>query len=664
MSAAEQSSYSSKSRSLRLALSGISGKVHAISADISEGVSWLFFADIVFMSEEVIAPQKLIGSNAQVEFIFPLSGSKEGICRTINGVVTEIEFQSTSQQGWQQCRIVVRPALWRLSQSSDHRIWQLMSAVDVAETLIREYSLPSAQLRLQQQVPVVEYSVQYGETDLDYMIRRLEAAGLFWWFYHANGQDKLCIGDQASSWIAATDWPDATSAFYVDSQPNRQAQIYQWQKTFRYVPAAHAGGDWNFEMPDAAIMAQVPSLVHCADRASKERFAFPSGAQTAEAAERLQKLNMQAEEARYCTIEGQSTVHVLAPARVFRPKFVHGEMLPDHVITDIVHHISAAAPVSGKQVPSYYNSFTAIPATVPLTPQRTHAKLPIETMQTAIVAGPEKEQIHCDKYGRVKLWFPWDRRAKKDGSDTCWVRVAQIWGGSNYGAQIIPRVGTEVVVSFLNGSPDHPVITGTVANPQTMPAYTLPDIKSRLTLRSQSYKGEGFNELSLEDTAGEENFFTCAQKERTETVGGSDTSRITQHQVMQAGGNQIYSVTGNYKIETGGSMHIAVGENGAGAKSVFESLSDLNRKTTKLLDQGAELASGAGRIGLKALADALRGNQLGFWSQNAIQKKNDYLKNNAGLDAGKKLAELGTALGADLGSAFDGAGEHHTIIRG
>jgi type VI secretion system secreted protein VgrG len=662
MPAADQSDYSSKNRCLRLTLSGISGELHAISAEISEGVNQLFRADVVFTSHAEIDPQKLIGSKAQAEFIFAMTGDKDSTSHTINGVVTEIEFQSASQRGGRQCRIVIQPALWRLSQSSDHRIWQQMSAVDVVETLIREYNLPSAEFRVQQQVPVVEYSVQYGETDFDYLIRRLEIAGLFWWFLHEQDQHKLCIGDQASSWIAGRDWPDATTSFYLNNRQVTQDLIYRWQETFRYVPRARAGADWNFEMPDKAITAQVPSLIHCADAVDKELFSYPAGAQTAEEAEHLQKLHMQADEAQYCAIEGQSTVHVLAPARIFTPAFAQGGQLPDHVITGVVHHISAAAPVSGEQTPFYYNHFTAIPADVALIPQCKQTSPHIETTQIAVVAGPEKEQIHCDKYGRVKLWFPWDRRAKKDGSDTCWIRCAQIWSGANYGAQIIPRVGTEVVVSFLNGNPDHPVIMGTVANPQTMPAYTLPDIKSRLTLRSQSYKGDGFNELSLEDTAGEENFFTSAQKERTETVGGSDYSRIALHQIQQTGGHQAQSIAGNYKTEAAGSVHLAVGGSGADAEKIFGNLSDLNSKTAKLLDQGAGLASGAGRDGMKALAKALRGKKLGFWSQDATQKQSDFLKNDAGLDAGKKLAELGTKLGEDVGKAFEDRGEHHTII--
>lgn len=665
MFAEMQSTYSSDSRCLRLTVPGLSGEFHAVCAEIHEYVNQLFRAEIEFTSFEEIHPEKLIGRNVEIEFSFSTSVSPETsarpVSRYLNGIVTQLQFQSPDTQKPRHCRIVVQPDLWRLSQSSDHRIWQHMSAVDVAGALIKEYNQSSPEFRLQTQPSVVEYSVQYGETDFEYMVRRLEEAGLFWWFHHDKGRCRFCIGDRPASWMRAQEWADGTASFFLNNRQNGREHIFSWQEAFQYVPRSRAGADWNFEMPNAAITTQVPSLIQQADSSGKGFFSYPVGVQTNEEAENRQKLLLLADEAQYCMIDGRSTVHLLAPGRMFTPAYLKGGQMPDHVIIGITHYISAAAPSSGEQNPVYHNRFTAIPANIPLIPHNKRAAPHIETTQIAVVAGPDNEQIHCDKYGRVKLWFPWDRKAKKDGSDTCWIRVAQIWGGSGWGAQIIPRVGTEVVVSFLNGNPDKPVVTGVVANPQTMPAYKLPDYKTRLTIRSQSYKAEGFNEISLEDAAGEEHFFIAAQKEKTELTGGSHMSRAAQHAINAIGGNQSHRTGGSSKTETAGSVHIAVGADGADARKVFNDLSALNRKTTELLDQGAGLSSGNGADGLKALAQALRTQKLGFWSPDGLQKQNDYLKDD-GLNAGKTLAELGVELGKDINQAFQGTGEHHTII--
>ncbi|WP_439271944.1 type VI secretion system Vgr family protein [Pseudochrobactrum sp. HB0163] len=666
MSAVQQDDYSAKDRCLRLEIAAIAGEIHADQAEITEQVNNLYCADVTFSCDEDIVPQEIIGSKAEIIFACAVAGEKNTTCRSLDGIITKIRMLSASGQGGRQYSVQLRPALWRLGQVPDYRIWQHMSAVDVAETLTREYNLPAVDFRIRQPPQIIDYSVQYGETDLDYLFRRLEQAGLFWWFRREKEQHILCVGDRASSWMPAREWQDGAAGFFLsEKRDNRrdgqeyiqQEHIYEWQETFCFVPPSHSGADWNFEMPDAAVAAQVPSLVTCTDFTDKGIFAYPAGAHTAEQVEQLQKLRMLADEARHCVVCGKSAIHLLAPARIFTPLLPRGGQLPDYVITGVTHHISVASSVSGRQSPHYHNSFTAVPADIALIPQLAHPAPRCAATQIAIVAGPKQEEIYCDKYGRVKLWFPWDRRAKKDGSDTCWVRVAQIWNGAGYGAEIIPRVGAEVAVSFLNADPDHPVIIASLVNPKAMPAYKLPDFKTRLTIRSRTYKGEGFNEIFFEDAAGKENFSTIAQKERTEIVGGSRHSKIAKDYISNIGGDHIYSVNGNYRVETSASTHMAVGAQGAEAEKILAKLSPFNSKTACLLDQGAGLASGVGRDGLKALAKALRSGKLGFIPQKREQKQSSFSENGLA-----EKGESGLGIQDETGSAFQGKGEHHTLI--
>ncbi|WP_337271533.1 type VI secretion system tip protein TssI/VgrG, partial [Oryzifoliimicrobium ureilyticus] len=202
------------------------------------------------------------------------------------------------------------------------------------------------------------------------------------------------------------------------------------------------------------------------------------------------------------------------PYEVAHPEHEYEE----HVIIRAAHTIVDRSYETNTNEPEYINRFEAIPSRVPLTPHRNTKRPRIEGTQVAIVAGPQGEEIHPDQYGRIKVWFPWDRRAKKDGTDTCWVRVSQAWGGSSWGAQVIPRIGMEVMVAFVDGDPDRPLVTGVVPNPANGVPYDLPGNKTRTVLRSNTHKGEGYNEIAFEDQKGEENQFFHAQKDQTVKV--------------------------------------------------------------------------------------------------------------------------------------------------
>ncbi|GAA0611134.1 type VI secretion system Vgr family protein [Paenochrobactrum glaciei] len=659
----DQSNYDTKIRCLALKLNTKNNfNLHVETAKISDGIGKLFSAEIVFDCEAVDSPRELIGSPAEVEFNFVSGLNKLRSRRVFSGLITEFQILSTKIRGRLQCSVIIQPVLWRLSQSTDYRIWQNMNAVEIVETLLKEYNIPAADFRLHGEVFPEEYSVQFGETDLDYMVRRLENAGLFWWFHHDGNMHKFCVGDQPSSWIKAQDWAGDEAVFYLNENQSGPDLIKQWRETYRSVSCVCASADWNFEMPEAAITAQIPALIRTFDPVEKETYLFPTGARTVEDAERLQKLRISADESRHCIIAGHSTAHEFAPAQIFTPAFQQGGQLPGHVVIEIVHHIKSASPLSGEEEPIYYNEFKAISAEIAYLPMLNATKPHIETTQIAIVAGPQNEQIHCDQYGRIKLWFPWDKRAKKDGSDTCWVRLAQVCTGRGWGSQIIPRIGSEVLVSFLNGNPDQPVVTGMIANPIRMPAYTLPDAKSRLTIRTQSYKGDGFNEISLEDGAGRENIFTQAQKDQTQVVRGSSCQRVNRHKINHIGGNETKNIGGNCKMETAGSVLIAVGSSGSRVREEYNKKATLNQKTIKLLDEGCALGQGAAHHGFRAMASVLRAHKMGFWAVETISKYDEFLANDSAMDAGLKLAELGDEIGTDYDNAFQGNGEQHIVV--
>ena len=196
-------------------------------------------------------------------------------------------------------------------------------------------------------------------------------------------------------------------------------------------------------------------------------------------------------------------------------------------------------------MPEYGCTFTALPATTPATPHRRTPRPRIDGQQIALIAGPEGEEIHTDRFGRVKLWFPWDRRAQKDGSDTCWVRVAQSWAGSGWGAQTIPRVGMEALVTYLDGDPDRPVVTGLVPNPRQKVPYSLPENKTRTVFRTDTYKGKGSNELSFEDRAGREEVYLHAERNLSELVLRDKTTVVNNDETKRVGATYSLHTVGD-----------------------------------------------------------------------------------------------------------------------
>ncbi|MCG7504353.1 type VI secretion system tip protein TssI/VgrG, partial [Mesorhizobium retamae] len=203
-----------------------------------------------------------------------------------------------------------------------------------------------------------------------------------------------------------------------------------------------------------------------------------------------------------------------------------GNQFEEHVVIQIVHVARDRSYETNEGDPEYVNRFLAIPSKVPATPHRTVPRPRCEGTQIAIIAGPEGEEIHTDPHGRVKVWFPWDRRARKDGSDTCWIRVAQNWGGAGWGGQIIPRIGMEAVLSHIDGDFDKPLIVGLVPNARQKTPYKLPENKTRSGFKTQTHKGGGFNELSFEDENGKQQVYVHAQKDLDRLVKDNETTTI------------------------------------------------------------------------------------------------------------------------------------------
>ncbi len=534
---------------------------------IQEGVSQLFEINLsVRAKKEAVKPEELIGRLVDVSVEVQQGDGEEGsgVRRPFNGLVTELHEGPPITRGLRSYAMTIRPQMWLLSRRSDCRIWMDKTVVEIAETLFSEHGIPAPDTSgIITPPPPQHYSVQWNETDLDYLLRRFEEDGLFYWFSHEDGSHKLHVADSANGWLGSSPSAQGEGRVRLAQGSSDRNHINDWARRFSYVPGQRAGADWNFETPSMVPGTMTPSLVQMPDATKRELYEYPSRIKTVAEAERAQKLRTQAIEADHDRVFGASTSRILEAGRRFTPyEVAHPEHeYEEHVIIKATHTIVDRSYETNGNEPEYRNSFEAIPSRVPLTPHRITKRPRIEGTQVAIVAGPAGEEIHPDQYGRIKLWFPWDRKAKKDGTDTCWVRVAQNWAGATWGGQIIPRIGMEVMVAFVDGDPDRPLVTGVVPNPANGVPYELPANKTRMVLRSNTHKGTGFNELSFEDEAGKEQLFLHAQKDHDVHVLNDTRERVEHDRHQHVANDKTGFVGGDYEQVVAGNVSIAVGQN-------------------------------------------------------------------------------------------------------
>lgn len=546
---------------------------------VRESISELFDISLQVLSKNKdIAPDQLLGNSADISLT--LDQNKR---RNWNAIVTEMTAGTEVSQDHYLYQLTLKPQLWLLGQKSDCRIWMDMTSVEVCETLLSEHGIDvPVKAGIFKEVPKQHYSVQYNETDLDYLNRRLEEDGIFYWFEHELGKHVLHIANFPNGYTGDDDTRLRIGASEHDS-------IQRFDTKYRYTPGKFAGRDWNFETPELLPEAKTPSIVKLPHNSDYELYEYPvlggygEGERASEgiqssAVERQTRLRMQAVEADHQKVSGESSERSLSPGFKFTPFDVANPKNKfDPYVTLSVEHEAinpsygnknqqdlAAKKIDGDEQgaePEYRNSFVAIPAKIPATPHKKTLRPRIDGSQLAFVAGPEGEEIHPDEYGRVKVWFPWDRRAKKDGSDTCWVRVMQNWAGGGWGGQIIPRIGMEVMITFFEGDPDRPAIVGAVPNKKQKVPYPLPKHKTKSVFRTDTHKGDGFNELTFEDKTDEEKIYLHAQKDHEIHVENNRSKRVDQNQSESVGNNKSIEVGNNHHEVIGGNMTLMVGPN-------------------------------------------------------------------------------------------------------
>jgi type VI secretion system secreted protein VgrG len=476
-----------------------------------ERISGLFQFFLEMQSEEKSLDfSKIVGKSATVTMKLG-----DGTTRYVNGIVGRF-VQAGSDAKLATYYAELHPWFWLMTMSADCRIWQNKSVKDIVTGLFTELGFTDYKDSCTGTYNPLEYCVQYNETAFAFVSRLLESAGIFYFFTHEDGKHTLVLGDDSS---AFTDCAGAAKVQYGGYGNWKQQNVVSGCTIEEMViPGKYAVDDFGFETPSTDLMGSSDSTV--ATNGSKRRlFEYPGGFTKKDAAEGLSKLRLEEKEAPQKSLRGES----------FTPAFTAGgkTTLEKHYRDDVnaayvLLRVSHAATNE-----EYTNSFEAFPATLAYRPPRITRKPVISGTQTAIVAGKSGEEIWTDKYGRIKVQFHWDQLGKNDENSSCWIRVAQGWAGKSWGQMFLPRIAQEVVVSFLEGDPDRPLITGSVYNAEQTVPYTLPADQTKSTIKSNVSKGgEGFNEIRFEDKKDSEEIFVQAQKDANVTIKNNETRKV------------------------------------------------------------------------------------------------------------------------------------------
>jgi len=517
-----------------------------------EGISRLFRFQLDLLSEtnSSIAFQDILGQRVAITIALP--GHRE---RYFSGFVNHFA-QSARDPRFTYYQMEVVPWLWFLSRTADCRIFQNKTIPDIITKVFADLGFTDFRSALQGTYEPREYCVQYRETALNFVSRLMEQYGIFYFFEHERDKHTLVLADSPSVHQPCPEQPRVRYT-YVTGALEDEDSITHWAVRQELRPGKYALTDYNFETPATDLSANVSSNVRVGGNERFEIYDYPGEYLRRAQGDSLVQIRMEEEEAPHLVARGASTCRAFTSGYRFNlTDHYRRDMNTAYLLTEIHHTASVGGSYHGAEggaPENYSNHFTSIPHSVPFRPPRITPRPIVQGPQTAVVVGKSGEEIWVDKYGRVKVQFHWDRESQADESSSCWIRVSQLWAGKGWGAMWIPRIGQEVIVDFLEGDPDQPIITGRVYNAVQTTPYTLPGEQTKSTIKSYSSKGGGgFNEIRFEDKKGSEQVFIHAQNRQDIRVGGSAYETIGDERHLIVEKDQLELVKGDLHLHVKG----------------------------------------------------------------------------------------------------------------
>jgi len=532
----------------------------------------------------------------------------EGGQRHIHGNICRMKLLAAGADRMIAYEVEIVPWFWFLTLFSDCRIFQNMSVPDIVQKVFQDRGFTDFKTDLKGNYNPREYCVQYRETDFNFVSRLLEEEGIFYFFEHSPDKHTMVLADDVSAFAACPNLNESTDApgppSSVRYAPSTGGSVdddvvFALEAEYRVQTGTASLTDYDFTKPNASLFATLKG------KQKGEAYDYPGKYATKDDGDHYARVRLEEMEVGISTARGESNCMGFQSGYKFTLTGHNREGANiDYTLLTVEHSARNTSYMAGQMDPfEYRNRFEAIPNSVPFRPARRARKPRIEGTQTAVVVGKSSEEIWTDQYGRVIVQFFWDRQGNDDEKSSCWIRVAQGWAGKQWGFICIPRIGQEVIVSFLEGDPDRPIITGSVYNADQMPPYTLPDYQTKSTWKSMSSKGGGgFNELRFEDNKGSEQIFIHAEKDlhlrtkndRYETILNNTNLNVTKDQFEQVGGDSHVHVKQDQNIKIEGTYSLNSGQDHqekAGTNFAVEAGTELHLKagTNLVIESGTTL---------------------------------------------------------------------------
>jgi type VI secretion system secreted protein VgrG len=586
--------------------------LRVLSFSGQERLSEPFEYSVELVSEDAgLALEDLVGQTLTLE-IHALDGTPQ---RWVHGVIASFQ-QADSSLRRTMYQAVVVPPLQLLSYRQDCRIFQDTSVPDIIKTVFDQAGVDGYKIELKEKHEPRVYCVQYRESDLNFVTRLMEDEGIFYYFDHTEEKTTLTLIDKANAHPAL---PDGDTLDYQDTGGGVAANEFvfgiSWEESI--TTSAIVLRDFDFRKPSVDHMHLDKEVDQCI---KLEHYDYPGLYEKPEIGDQRVCNRLDALQASRHKVSASTTARRLLPGfRFTLAEHPNSRFNCEYVITSVSHSGSSPQVLEEEQggaTPGYSCQFLAVPSGTILRPELMARRPRVDGIQTAIVVGPSGEEIYTDEFGRVKVQFHWDRIGEYNEKSSCWVRVSQLWAGAGWGGMEIPRIGHEVIVSFEEGDPDRPLITGRVYHGENRPPHVLPDNKVKSTIRSNSTPGGGgFNELTFDDTKDKEEVFLKSQrnttistgsdknqttgnneslsvgKNRTKTVDGDETTNIGKNRTEEVGADEKITIGGEQKVDVGSDRKTTVAANedlkvGANSKSEIGGNNTIKITSNDKLDVG------------------------------------------------------------------------------
>ncbi len=597
----------------------------------TEALGRMYQYDLHLLSEDhSIAMEDILGQNMTVSMQLPDGGVRyfDGLAARFSQVGTIGSYASY--------HVTLYPWLWFLTRTSDCRIFQNMTVPDIIKQVFRDCGYTDFEESLSGSYRSWEYCVQYRETDFNFVSRLMEQEGIYFYFLHQDGKHILKMTDSISGHDPIVN-PDV-----ILRQPAEtintidQDFITSWTHSRNVQSGAYVHDDYDFKNPKANLEAKLSNpFPH--SRSDSEIYDYPGEFYNAGDGNNYVRARLEEMQAQYERAFGEGTVHNIYTGGLFNlVECPRADQNHEYIVVGCSYQITnneyESSGSSSEMV--FKVNIEAMDSKIPYRSARTTPKPMVQGPQTAVVTGPAGEEIWTDEYGRVKVQFHWDRYGKNDENSSCWIRVSNPWAGKKWGAIALPRIGHEVIVDFLEGDPDQPIITGRVYNGDNMPPYALPANQTQSGMKSRSSKGgndKNFNEIRFEDLKGKEEIYIHAEKDqlnevenneiteigndrtehvvhdetinidndRTETVGNNEnitiqndrTENVTSNEKVTIGKARMHKIGTNDTLDVGDNLYIKAGksiilETGA-AKIDMQSNGDILVSGTNITVKGS-----------------------------------------------------------------------------